>query len=204
VTRRRARCRRNNQRQSHHNHFTQEPRKIQWNELSGPKYSNRLGRVVLYSRTLLEARMFAQRPSLRFLATGAVISLFVLTFLLFAHQSRDSASSYILKTHRPAQSVCSISTPQNGSDTWEFRVERDGQNHGLSDAQCRSAFPKLFIEIDKSAEPRRESRLSYKDLDSREVEDGMVRAIIDRGEVSRHPNICYPLPETNHIHYSST
>ncbi|KAJ5675205.1 uncharacterized protein N7477_005139, partial [Penicillium maclennaniae] len=93
--------------------------------------------------------MLTPKPSFRFLATGAIISLFVLTFLFFAHQS----------------------------------LERDGQNHGLSDAQCQSAFPKLFVEIMKSADLRREDRLSYKDLDSREVENGMVRAIIDRGEL---------------------
>lgn len=130
--------------------------------------------------------MFAQRPPFRLLATGAVVSLFVLSFLFFfTSQSRESASRYILKTHRPAESECSTFTPlQNDSDTWEFRVERDGQNHGLSDEQCRSAFPKLFIEIDKSADLRRESHVSHDDLDSREVEDGMVRAIIDRGQVS--------------------
>lgn len=129
--------------------------------------------------------MFAQRPPFRLLATGAVISLFVLSFLFFTNQSRDSASRYILKTHRPAQSECpTFAPPQNGSDTWEFRVERDGQNHGLSEEQCRSAFPKLFIEIDKSADLRRGSHVSYDDLNSREVEDGMVRAIIDRGQVS--------------------
>jgi hypothetical protein len=133
--------------------------------------------------------MLTQRPSFRFLATGAIVSLFVLTFLFFAYESRDSASHYIPKSHTPArfESECSVPTPQNGSNIWEFKVERDGQNHGLSDEQCRSAFPKLFIEIDKSANLRRESPFSYKDLDSREVEDGMVRAIIDRGEVSELP-----------------
>lgn len=136
--------------------------------------------------------MLTQKPSFRFLATGAIVSLFVLTFLFFAQESRDSASHYIPKSHTPTQleSECSIPTPQNGSNIWEFKVERDGQNHGLSDEQCRSAFPKLFIEIDKSANLRRESPLSYKDLDSREVEDGMVRAIIDRGEVSQLPYTC--------------
>jgi hypothetical protein len=56
-------------------------------------------------------------------------------------------------------------------------------NHGLSDEQCQLAFPKLFVEVDKSASLKREARITYKDLDSREVEDGMVRAIIDQGQV---------------------
>lgn len=129
-----------------------------------------------------------QRPSFRFLATGALVSLTVLTFLFFASQSRDSAAKYILKTHRPdTTSRCPLSSytsPRNETETWEFIAERDGGNHGLSAEQCRSAFPKLFVEIDKSAQLKQENRVSFKDLDSREVEDGMVRGIIDRGEVS--------------------
>lgn len=168
--------------------------------------SNTLGRSDIYFNNLLEARMLTPKPSFRFLATGAIISLFVLTFLFFAHQSRDSASHYILKAPRPAPSIseCLTSTPQNGSDIWEFKVERHGQNHGLSDEQCQSAFPKLFVEIVKSADLRREARLSYKDLDSREVENGMVRAIIDRGEVRSHPKSLLHSTVTNHMDDSST
>lgn len=131
--------------------------------------------------------MFAQKPSFRFLASGAFISIVAFTFLLFiTRSSRDAASRYILKTARPApsQAHCgqdTYATPPNGS--WEFVAERDASNHGLSDEQCRLAFPKLFVEVDKSALLKREKRVTYKDLDSREVEDGMVRAIIDQGQV---------------------
>ena len=132
--------------------------------------------------------MLAQRPSFRFLATGAVISIIAFTFLLFStHSTRDAASKYILKTAHPTSSqapcVQEISTtPSNAS--WEFVAERDALNHGLSDDQCRLAFPKLFVEIDKSASLKQETRITYKDLDSREVENGMVRAVIDQGQVS--------------------
>lgn len=129
--------------------------------------------------------MLPQRPSFRFLATGALVSLSILAFLLYANQTHLSASRYILKTHRPdPYSQCPSSTFTSTNKTWEFLVERDGGNHGLSEEQCRSAFPKLFVEIDQSALLRAEKKFSFKDLDSREVEDGMVRAIIDRGEVS--------------------
>lgn len=130
--------------------------------------------------------MLSQRPSFRFLATGALISISVLTFLFFASQTRNSGTRYILKTHRPGtQPQCPPSTcTSTRNETWQFIVERDGGNHGLSEEQCRSAFPKLFVEIDKSAQLRRETRVTFKDLDSREVENGMVRGIIDRGEVS--------------------
>lgn len=132
--------------------------------------------------------MLAQRPSFRFLATGAIVSIVAFTFLIVGtRSSRDAASRFILKTYRPessSQTHCAqekYTTPLNGS--WEFVVERDALNHGLSDEQCQLAFPKLFGEIEKSVLLRQDARITYKDLDSREVEDGMVRAIIDRGQV---------------------
>lgn len=125
--------------------------------------------------------MFTQRPSLRFLATGAVVSLFVLTFLIFGTStSRGLTSQYNLKTDSRPQ-YCA--PPVNASAGWEFVVERDGNNHGLSEDQCRIAFPKLFAEIDKSS-LNTEKRVTYAELNSRVVDDGMVRGIIDRGEVS--------------------
>lgn len=139
--------------------------------------------------------MFTQRPSFRFLATGAAISLFVLTFL-FISRSHDSGFRYILKASRPnTHSHCpSLDTsPQNKS--WEFVVERDGNNHGLSEEQCGIAFPKLFGEIDKSTSLKRDNQISFKELDSRNVEDGMVRGIIDRGEVSRADASCFRMKD---------
>nr|BAV69316.1 putative glycosyltransferase [Penicillium brasilianum] len=132
--------------------------------------------------------MLAQRPSFRFLATGAIVSIVAFTFLIFGtRSSRDAAARYILKTSRPESSSqihCAqetYTTPPNGS--WEFVVERDALNHGLSDEQCQFAFPKLFGEIEKSVLLRQGTRITYRDLDSRDVEDGMVRAIIDRGQL---------------------
>ena len=129
--------------------------------------------------------MLAQRPSFRFLATGAVGSLFILTFLLLGIRHSDDSTRYFLKTSQSHQVHCpSLDSTLARNGTWEFMVERDGQNHGLSEGQCRSAFPKLFLEIEKSASLHQENHISYKDLDSREIDDGMVRAIIDNGEVS--------------------
>lgn len=134
--------------------------------------------------------MFAQRGSVsfRFLLTGALVSIFILTFLLFGpRESRDIAIKYVLKTpfrpdsHTPCPSL--IQPPSRNRTSWEFVVVRDGNNHGLSEDQCRRAFPKLFVEVDKSALLRRDKRVSFKELDSRTVDDGMVRGIIDQGEV---------------------
>lgn len=136
--------------------------------------------------------MFAQRPSFRFLAVGALFSLVTLTFLLFnTRQSHDFTSQYIPKTPRPG-SHCppSSSTPPLSNSTniynqkaWDFHVDRDGNDHGLSEEQCQIAFPKLFGEIGKSAELRSQDPISYDELRGREVDNGMVRCIIDRGEV---------------------
>jgi hypothetical protein len=137
--------------------------------------------------------MFAQRPSFRFLTVGALFSLVTLTFLLLnTRRSRDLTSQYILKTPRPVSHCPPSSSTQplpnntninNQLEAWEFHVDRDGNDHGLSEEQCRIAFPKLFGEIEKSAALRSQDLISYEELRGREIEDGMVRCIIDRGEV---------------------
>lgn len=124
--------------------------------------------------------MITQRPSFRYLATGAVVSLFILAFLVLGTGSPSLSSQFNIKTK--SQQYCA--PPVNSSAGWEFVVERDGNNHGLSEDQCRIAFPKLFVEIDKSSTLRENKLVSYKELDSRIVDDGMVRGIIDRGQVS--------------------
>lgn len=125
--------------------------------------------------------MFTQRPSFRYLATGAVVSLFILAFLVLGTGTPSLSSQFNIKT-QSRQQYCA--PPVKSSAGWEFVVERDGNNHGLSEDQCRIAFPKLFAEIDKSSTLREDKLVSYKDLDSRIVDDAMVRGIIDRGEVS--------------------
>jgi hypothetical protein len=127
--------------------------------------------------------MFTQRPSFRYIITGAVVSLFALTFLILGTGTpRKLSSKYILKT--PSRPCPASSFSRN--QTWDFVVERDGNNHGLSEDQCRTAFPKLYNELDKSSALRADRHFTYKEFDSRTVDDGMVRGIIDRGEVSKH------------------
>lgn len=127
----------------------------------------------------------AQTPSFRFLATGAVVSLFFLTFLIFGLHRSEGSTRYFLKSSRPSPPQCpSVESSAPSNDAWEFIVGRDGQNHGLSEEQCRIAFPKLYAEIDKSVLLKQEKHITYKELDSRDVEEGMVRGIIDQGEVS--------------------
>ena len=132
--------------------------------------------------SIVPERMFTQRPSFRYLVIGAVVSLFVLAFLVLGTGAPSLSSQFNLKT-QSRQQYCAPAV--NSSAGWEFIVERDGNNHGLSEDQCRIAFPKLFVEIDKSSKLREDKLVSYKELNSRTVDDGMVRGIIDRGEVSK-------------------
>ena len=132
------------------------------------------------ARCLSKASMLAQRSPFRYLPLGAAVSLLVLTFLFFGVRSGGSVA-YILKSSKPQ---CVSYEPSSSQDSsWEFDVARDGLNYGLSEAQCFSAFPKLFNETNKSALLRQDNQFTYKDLDSRNVEDGMVRGIIEQGQV---------------------
>ncbi|KAE8351380.1 glycosyl transferase family 90-domain-containing protein [Aspergillus coremiiformis] len=119
---------------------------------------------------------------LRFLGTGAVCSLIAVTFLIFSTRYSAEVAKYALKA--PVKQPPFSSPPQCRNDSsWEFEADRDGNNHGLSEEQCHSAFPKLFVEINKSASFREGRPIQFKDVDSLPVEDGMVRGIINRGEL---------------------
>ncbi|OJJ46173.1 hypothetical protein ASPZODRAFT_152378 [Penicilliopsis zonata CBS 506.65] len=72
-----------------------------------------------------------------------------------------------------------------GNATWEFHVDRDGTHHGLSDEQCQLAFPKLFVELDKSAGQRREKKgtpIRYEEI-AGPLDDAMVRGVIYEGDL---------------------
>lgn len=128
-----------------------------------------------------------QSLGFRFIATGAVLSLIITTFLIFGTRYSNDVAKYALKTSlKSAPQAClhtSSSSEKSNATSWEFMVDRDGDNHGLSDEQCRLAFPKLFFELDKSASLKESHRITFKELDSLQVEDGMVRGIIHHGEV---------------------
>ncbi|PWY89134.1 hypothetical protein BO70DRAFT_377563 [Aspergillus heteromorphus CBS 117.55] len=121
--------------------------------------------------------------SLRFLAVGAALSLLLTTFLVFyAHSSSNDVAKYALKT--ASQNPDCLSSSSNTTDSdWEFISSRDADNLGLSETQCRRAFPKLFYELDKSVASRKDKPITLKELESSPVEDGMVRGVIDRGEL---------------------
>lgn len=69
---------------------------------------------------------------------------------------------------------------------WQFNSSRDANNYALNSEQCLAAFPKMFIEIDKSVAQRKEANnpITFKEIDSRKhLGQGMARAMIYQGEV---------------------
>ncbi|GFF47325.1 O-glucosyltransferase rumi homolog [Aspergillus udagawae] len=125
-----------------------------------------------------------QTPWTRFLVPGAAISLIIVTFLILGSQYSTDYAKYALKNSLKTIPPSPHCTSINRTDAdWEFQVQRDGDNHALSDEQCRIAFPKLFVEVEKTAALRKERLITFKEVDDVVVEDGMVRAAIWRGEL---------------------
>jgi hypothetical protein len=67
--------------------------------------------------------------------------------------------------------------------SWIFTTARDAEDYGLSQEQCRSAFPKLFVEIEKAVEARRGKMITFEELDLQVLKAGMVRAMVFHGDV---------------------
>ncbi|KAL4786267.1 glycosyl transferase family 90-domain-containing protein [Aspergillus varians] len=144
---------------------------------------------------------------LRFLGAGAALSLILLAFLVFGRGSSSylgfehglgAGSGYTLKS--PAGSGDSgrqcgeagMEAETNSTGQWEFDVRRDGDNHGLLESQCLSAFPKLFGEIDRAADARgggegegRAALITFREVDAvgKGGEDGLVRGIVKGGDL---------------------
>lgn len=123
-----------------------------------------------------------QSQFLRFLTTATVLSVLTITILLW-WKDTDNAGKYIIKTptkHTPPQTQSCSPTPDK---PWIFDPARDANNHGLSEEQCRIAFPKLFVDIDQSANERWNRTITYKEVDTIDIGDGIVRAVVYNGEV---------------------
>ena len=123
-----------------------------------------------------------QGQSLRLLTTACVLCILTISILLLSRDS-DNAGKYIIKSPTKYPPPQSQECPPSKEEHWEFDPARDANNHGLSEEQCRIAFPKLFVEIEKSADERTNGSISYEEVDSVEIEDGMVRAVVFNGEV---------------------
>ena len=62
---------------------------------------------------------------------------------------------------------------------WTFTYPRDKNNYGLDEAQCDSAFPGQYEDIERAVKVRnRWGKVTQADLNSFELTKGMVRAMI--------------------------
>jgi hypothetical protein len=140
------------------------------------------------------------------LLTIAGLVVFLVLAIIKATKSETAEISSFMKKLLPAGScLCESSTlfdckfsaaevqrhesswdakfPTSFEDVWQFQFGRDDVNLGLSDEQCRSAFPGLFEEIYRGVYLRVEqgSNITVEELDSIELSRGRIRAlIIDR------------------------
>lgn len=139
------------------------------------------------------ARWQARPYRVRVVIVGTTLAVLVLVFML--SMGEGDVGRYPIRPVPVSEGVgigtgTGAAGEDAGSDTgagagagWEFVVDRDGENYGLSEEQCQIAFPKLFSEVDKSAAARQTKKISFKEVDNTVIEDGMVRALIHQGEV---------------------
>ncbi|KAF2212123.1 hypothetical protein CERZMDRAFT_98037 [Cercospora zeae-maydis SCOH1-5] len=76
----------------------------------------------------------------------------------------------------------------NESDrsTWNYRYGRDDRDEGLSDAQCNTAFPGLFEDINQGVKywsQKRQTKITAQMLDQINMKNGMTRAMIYGGDL---------------------
>jgi hypothetical protein len=142
--------------------------------------------------------------TLRFLGAGAALSLTLLTLLVFRRPSYfGHGGSGPYTPIDPASTTTQVyqgSTTRTSGETgvndtqqsrWEFNVHRDGDKHGLSESECSLAFPKLFTELERTAEFwASNGGISYGDVDDIARGggidgngNGLVRAAVKDGEV---------------------
>ncbi|KAJ9191934.1 CAZyme family GT90 [Paecilomyces variotii] len=131
------------------------------------------------------------QPRGRSVTVGSILFLLVVAFLVFHSRNADDVVNYVLK--RPASECVQqqhidppsspLSSPETNDGKWEFVPARDAEDYGLSREQCRIAFPKLFVEIEKSVAARKDKPITAKELNSKKVGEGMVRVIVHQGEL---------------------
>ncbi|EEH02770.1 DUF821 domain-containing protein [Histoplasma capsulatum G186AR] len=127
--------------------------------------------------------------------TFVAITILLIIAILYGSFSHvySGPLSYLPKSQSQLP-LCRAPSPVAGSDNnnsndgacvgvkpWKFETTRDGDNYGLSRAQCQQAFPKLYIEIEKAVAARRGRNITFDELNSKPLKNSMVRAMIYQG-----------------------
>ncbi|CAA9965600.1 Glyco-transf-90 domain containing protein [Pyrenophora teres f. maculata] len=78
------------------------------------------------------------------------------------------------------QSVLTANATQaDDQNLWTFTYPRDKNNYGLDEAQCASAFPGQYEDIERAVKVRdRSGKVTEAELNSFELTKGMVRAMV--------------------------
>ncbi|KAL4952704.1 glycosyl transferase family 90-domain-containing protein [Aspergillus filifer] len=141
---------------------------------------------------------------LRFLGAGTVLSLLLLTFLVFGRGSSygfggGQSWGYTLKSpsttcseSEPYPDITNTTQADPSQGTWTFDPHRDANNHALSHSQCQSAFPKLYTSIDRTANTlfQKNKLITYEQIDTLHKAggvdgngNGLIRGAIIKGQL---------------------
>ena len=110
-----------------------------------------------------------------------IFFLFLLTGALLSFRSSVGQ----LPLHFIDQSTAS--EDRTGSASWTFDPLKDGENYGLSDGQCSSAFPKLYTSINEMVARHSSNPIKAKHLNAKMTGENAVtlpvKAMIFEGEL---------------------
>ncbi|KAJ9642031.1 hypothetical protein H2199_005246 [Coniosporium tulheliwenetii] len=108
-----------------------------------------------------------------------LFSLLCLIIILTALWKSSHPPPNPIATAPPPPTTHFSATKPLQSPQWSFQYPRDASNHGLSEAQCLSAFPDLYHEIDRAVAHRRAvGNITLSDVDPAWRGDGVIRAMI--------------------------
>lgn len=124
--------------------------------------------------------------------TLAALSALLIIGILYASASHIYSRPLLYQPKSQSHSQLPLCRPSNDSSgayvgdnniPWKFETARDGDNYGLSRAQCQTAFPKLYIEIEKAVVARRGRNITFDELNSKPLRHSMGRAMVYQGAV---------------------
>lgn len=116
------------------------------------------------------------------------ISMIIIYFWITQGSTLKARDLWIPSFNPPSLNTQS---PMLENEKWVFNKTRDAKAYGLTEAQCVSAFPGLYAEIDRAAGYRKNiGNVKKEELDISWKDDGAVRALIFEQQVCKCP---YPL-----------